>query len=463
MMPDWIDTDSFLFGLLWQTTAWLSIGMIGAVLFRRHPARAHGVLMSCIIAALITPALSSMFKSLGWGLLHPPTGASGIELASVPLTGATPAPYDEWLTFSTMFGIVWLTLSLFMLLRLGRSLLAGRHLLLNTRRLEHPALMKAVQHAANRLGLEVEPEILESDTVRCPVIWCWGRVPRIVLPIGMLEHDPGDLDAVLCHELAHSKRRDHLAAMAVEVAACLLAWHPLMWPARKRAEDLAEQSCDAWVLSTGASPANYADALLTLIPQHSATLALPAVHGHHGLARRIVRILDDYPCHPRLGRMFTLITLTLLIGLASTTALAQRRPLEVPLTNTVRDSHESPGNKTPGTFTIDASRPFLMEVSPLELDLGMADVDEVKSGSIWLINRGAQPLTILGTKASCGCTTVENIENTILQPGEAKQVEINMVASGAPGSRKTKHVTFYFKEQSPLKIPVHATIRDAVP
>lgn len=458
MMPDWIDTDSFLFCVLWQTTAWLTIGMIGAIVLRRHPARAHGVLLSCIIAALITPALSFTFKSLGWGLMRPPTGSGGIDYASGPLVGATPAPYNEWLTLSTIFFVVWVTVSLVMILRLVRSLLASRHLLRNTRRLEHPVLKRAVRQAASRLGLEFEPEILESAAVRCPVIWCWGGTPRIVLPQGMLEHIPGDLDAVLCHELAHAKRRDHLMAMAVELATCVLAWHPLMWPSRRRAEDMAEQACDAWVLSTGASPANYADTLLTLVPQHSAALALPAVHGHHGLARRIVRILDDGPCRPRLGRTFTLITLALLIGLASTTALARRRPIEAPAKN----SHHR-GADSPAMFTIDASRPYLIEVAPLELDLGSAVVDEVKTGTVWLINRGAQPLTILGAKASCGCTTVENVENTILMSGEARQIEINMVADGAPGSRKTKHVTFHFKEQPPLKIPVHATIRATIP
>ncbi|MCZ6837132.1 MAG: hypothetical protein O7G85_15260 [Planctomycetota bacterium] len=67
MMPDWIDPDAFLFKLLWQTSACLGLGLV-LTSFIRHPARRHGILLLCILAAIVTPVMTIAFSSLGWGL-----------------------------------------------------------------------------------------------------------------------------------------------------------------------------------------------------------------------------------------------------------------------------------------------------------------------------------------------------------------------------------------------------------
>ena len=78
----------------------------------------------------------------------------------------------------------------------------------------------------------------------------------LILPEAVADAGPGSHDrwsAILCHELAHWKRADHLAALVAELLTCLLPWQPLAWVVRARMADLSELACDDWAL-THASP-----------------------------------------------------------------------------------------------------------------------------------------------------------------------------------------------------------------
>ncbi|MEJ7638850.1 MAG: M56 family metallopeptidase [Singulisphaera sp.] len=83
----------------------------------------------------------------------------------------------------------------------------------------------------------------------------------------------------MTHELAHWKRRDHLAEPARRAACCLLPWNPLAWWARARLGGLSELACDDWVIASGQSATDYAESLLGLVPQRRTAFALAAVSG----------------------------------------------------------------------------------------------------------------------------------------------------------------------------------------
>ena len=82
-------------------------------------------------------------------------------------------------------------------------------------------------------------------------------LPRATLlwPANLAERlDDAARRAVLAHELAHLKRRDHWTAWLEVVVACLWWWHPVVWWARRELRHYAELACDAWVLRYTASP-----------------------------------------------------------------------------------------------------------------------------------------------------------------------------------------------------------------
>ena len=58
MLTDLFVDHPILVDVLWQSTAWLLVGLGLAHCLRRSPAAAHAMLLACMLAAIATPALS---------------------------------------------------------------------------------------------------------------------------------------------------------------------------------------------------------------------------------------------------------------------------------------------------------------------------------------------------------------------------------------------------------------------
>lgn len=104
-----------------------------------------------------------------------------------------------------------------------------------------------VEREARRLGLKSPPQTLLIDDRVSPLIWC-GRRVRLVLPRSFwtgLDHEARR--AVICHELAHIRRRDHWVRRFEILVTCLYWWHPVMWYVRARMAEEADACCDEWV------------------------------------------------------------------------------------------------------------------------------------------------------------------------------------------------------------------------
>ena len=68
-------------------------------------------------------------------------------------------------------------------------------------------------------------------------------------PLGLLpELDDEELDALLAHELAHVRRRDHWVRFLEIGATTLFWWYPVTWWARRALRRAEERCCDEWVL-----------------------------------------------------------------------------------------------------------------------------------------------------------------------------------------------------------------------
>jgi beta-lactamase regulating signal transducer with metallopeptidase domain len=195
----------------------------------------------------------------------------------------------------------WLVVS-FCWLALAAIRMARFRRVLSHARRAPPALEQEVRTLAARLGVRRVPRVKLVKRRIPPLVWALFGEPVILLPAGLLRIlSPLQRSTLLVHELAHLKRRDHLARLLELAALGLYWWHPVAWWARRNAERAAEQCCDAEVVAhMGGAACAYAEALVTTVDFLSeAPGPLPlgasgfsqAVH----VKRRIEMILEANP------------------------------------------------------------------------------------------------------------------------------------------------------------------------
>jgi len=438
---DWILDGGFLADVAWQTTLFLALGCLGAHLLSRRPARAHWFLTLCLVAAIATPLASALVRQLdlGWfeGAAASPAAASAsaAELSD-------PILASRWTTEARL-ALAWSLASGLLLVRLMWVAHRSRRWLRRIEGSSRAADAAPVRTAAQKLGVRGLPRVRITPAVDTPAIWCWSRTPLVLLP----EQDlaPSTQVRVLCHELAHWKRRDHWFDLFSSLFVAALPWHPLAWLTRRKLALLSERACDRWVLATGETPVDYAETLLDLVPQRIPARVLCAVSKESGLVSRVRDILHADPAPPRIGRRAALAA-SLWIGLGATAlAFAQEsRPAPAPIESSLSVTLVSADLETPVTF------------APRELDLGTTTPGLARSAAVRLVHRGTRPRAIEKVTTSCGCTTATpDVEGRVLQPGESLELVITMNPSDQIGDHKTKDVTIAIEGQDLIRLPVH--------
>ena len=96
------------------------------------------------------------------------------------------------------------------------------------------------ERIAKRLGLVVAFRVVESALVDTPSVIGFMR-PLVLLPIAALSSlSPGQVEALLAHELAHIRRRDYAVNLLQTVAETLLFFHPAIWWVSSRIREARE-------------------------------------------------------------------------------------------------------------------------------------------------------------------------------------------------------------------------------
>ena len=161
-----------------------------------------------------------------------------------------------------------------------------------------------------RLGVSAPVSLNVSDRIGAPAVVGWRR-PAILVPRALLERDGGRcLDAVLAHELAHLRRRDHWWNGVSLLAVALYWFHPLVHLARRYWREESELACDDWAVwhlsrADLGDARSYGDVLLA-----SSVLARPGLAAalrldmarKTGVIERIERLLQGGAYRPFIAR-----------------------------------------------------------------------------------------------------------------------------------------------------------------
>lgn len=168
-------------------------------------------------------------------------------VAEVAKTSAIPATFSidsaafalsaVWITGS----IAWFGLALARIVRFRR--------LLHRAIPATPPLQSEVAALAERIGLARAPEVLVVAGQISPLVCTPLCRAVLVLPRDLLSRFSAEQRAaVIAHELAHLRRRDHWTRWLELVAIGCYWWLPTVWFARRQLHAAEEACCDAWVI-----------------------------------------------------------------------------------------------------------------------------------------------------------------------------------------------------------------------
>jgi len=238
------------------------------------------------------------------------------QVASNPSRGAVMLPAS----FAGYLFTVWMIGAAFGLLRIGSGLSRLRKLRSTCTPVDLNRLNSALCESLAEIQSRRRVTLWSSDAVRVPAALGYFR-PIVVVPTWALQElPPGELDAILLHELAHLRRWDDWTNLAQKFVKAILFFHPAVWFIESRLSLEREMACDDAVLAADFSPRAYAESLLGLAEKsflrRGVQLAQAAVSHVHQLKARVVEIMRKD--RKGSGRVWTpAVTLMAMAGIIS--------------------------------------------------------------------------------------------------------------------------------------------------
>lgn len=222
------------------------------------------------------------------------------------------APWLDRLVLLWLVGVGLLTL------RLGVNWLAVQRLRGQGVPIEEGRWLDPLARLRRNLHVRTPVTLLHSAAIAVPMVLGWLR-PVILVPTEMVTGlTPGQLEAILAHELAHIRRYDYAVNLLQNLAETVLFFHPAVWWASAQIRKERECCCDAMAAQLCHGPLPYSQALLAVETFRSNTPLAVAANGG-SLLQRIRRLSGQPARSPQAAG--TMLLLLAAIGLASLFAL----------------------------------------------------------------------------------------------------------------------------------------------
>ena len=165
---------------------------------------------------------------------------------------------------------------------------------------------------------------------------------------------------------------------------------------------------------------------------------------------------------PRITVLFAGIVLVAALA-ASTQGTSEEPPPPEP-SPTADAGTDAPPDRVPSLSdqTVERVETNLIRIEPAVLDLGVVQAGSSAKGVIRLVNDGPDPVRIVKTKASCGCTAAK-VPSDVIFPNERVEIAVSLRTSGQAGGELTKQVTFVLDgDHPPLRARVTARTDEVI-
>lgn len=240
-------------------------------------------------ASSISPTTAVSPKQSATSVAQPAQAPSTVTLAFGSVKPLQPTPSAKLISWERIFIVIWVLGCVFGVARLVRVQLRLSRLRNETCH-PSPDLQQRLEQVQSRLNVRRAVTVKVSEWATSPFV-CGLFKPTIILPRTLTQQlSPGEISALLSHEIAHVRQHDLVWCVAWRWMKAVSWFHPLVWyiPA---AHNLAcEQEADRIASGQLADQDSYPQLLARLALR---VLALPAVetqltvNGSSQIARRL--------------------------------------------------------------------------------------------------------------------------------------------------------------------------------
>lgn len=287
---------STLFYSLWIGVV---MGLIAGIIVMATKNASPSLRYNLLTALLGLFSLSMIFvfyQALGKvNLLHSyinPGVLNPVQLFGITFVGDIDSVLNALGTYANQLLLIWLSIILLKAIKLIIGL-KGVHHLKRTRVFDAGVYWQnKVVELSQQLYIKQSVQILQSGIAKIPMVIGHFK-PIILTPLGMLNHlSLNEVEAILCHELAHIKRRDYLVNILQNILEVLFFFNPAVLWISKMIRDERENCCDDLAISCTDDKNAYLRALVSCqeFNLNVNGFAMSMVNGKGQLNSRIRRI-----------------------------------------------------------------------------------------------------------------------------------------------------------------------------
>jgi beta-lactamase regulating signal transducer with metallopeptidase domain len=372
----------------WSCQAFLLLGFAWVVLKldrSRSATTRYRIWLIAFLTVAALPLLGALSQRLSLPGPPAPFPAGDIGVIAIPvgvLQAARPAFSWPSIIWPALF-VSWAAGVMISLLRLGNSFWK-LHLIQS--RARAVSLKDLDCSYADLLHSDVGVvSIALSDGVQSPGLaglFC----PIILLPANIVSWTSREeRTAILRHEFAHFKRRDHIVSRFQSALKCLLFFHPLLRYADHQLSLEREIACDDRVLDLGAEPKTYAKAILKAAERSFLTDVVhqgASFNSRRTLERRIEMIMNTNRTRRPLRQWPFLLLPVMLIGASAWLVIPAARSHQAPQSGSSQSA-----SKVPTSAPSVSSTSRQSQLPPL-INKSTIIVASVERGTLLILRRG---------------------------------------------------------------------------
>lgn len=330
---------------------------------RRRPARQKSAAGRRLVASSPDPVTSSSPQDR-------PDVADPHDVSNALTTTPSPAFVvpPGWIAIGWFAGVLLCSI------RLLRSYRLLRTVIRNAGEVSRPDRRSLLSETCRELSIHRPPRLLVSERVRSPISAGILR-PVVLLPAAILSSlSRAELRQVLLHELAHIRRRDHLALLLQRLVQSLFWPHLCVHWLATQLGDAREEVCDNVVLSA-IDPTDYSRTLLSLaerlLQPHCPSAATGLFPRRCRLRHRIASLVDERrTVMERLKLRSTLLIAVPMLGLTAGIGMLQYRSARAddskPATNSAAVDPSTVTKAKPAAASNAPASPLRLNVSQPE-------------------------------------------------------------------------------------------------